>query len=226
MVPTESMRGVGALVLLVFGTGCATTVHRMDGEFPTRAGVARTECEQRDWLVASPTRADFVDKHGIKSETRDDGVGLYRIGASRPESIPSLSDDMGGGPSFVRHSAAVKSHDTKQLVAGGLGIAGAVAVAVGTVLFINAFSTERSASGAEEQKVSGGRLAAGAITIGAGFGLGIAGITVNPGQAERSRAEAARFVYLPPEDPKADVLEMTGRYNQAVRDRCDRRSAP
>jgi hypothetical protein len=220
------MRGAGALVLLVFATGCATTVHRLDGEFPTRAGLARTECETRDWLVASPTRADFVDQHGIKSETRDDGVALYRVGASRPESIPSLSDDMGGGPSFARHAEAVRSHDTKQLVAGGLGAAGLIAVAIGTVLFVNAFSTEHTASGDEEQKVSGGGLAAGAITIGAGFGLGIAGITVNPGQAERSRAEAARYVYLPPEDPKDDVLAMTARYNQAVRDRCVRRSAP
>jgi hypothetical protein len=220
------MRGVGALVLLIFGTGCATTVHRIDGDFPTHAGVARTPCEQRDWLVVAPTRVDFVDKRGLKSQTRDDGVALYRIGASRPESIPSLSDDMGGGPSFARHAEAVRSHDTKQLVAGGLGIAGAIAVAVGTVLFVNAFSTERSASGDEEQKISGGLAAAGGLTIAAGFGLGIAGITVNPGQAERSRAEAARFVYLPPEDPKADVLQMTGRYNQAVRDRCERRSAP
>lgn len=220
------MRGVGALILVTLGTGCATTVHRIDGDFPTRAGVARSECEQRDWLVVAPTRADFVDKHGIKSQTRDDGVALYRIGASRPESIPSLSDDMGGGPSFVRHAQAVKSHDTKQLIAGGLGVAGAIAIAVGTVLFVNAFSTQRSSSGAEEQKIGAGQAVAGGITIATGFGLGIAGINVNPGQAERSRAEAARFVYLPPEDARADVLEMTGRYNQAVRDRCERRSAP
>ena len=69
----------------------------MDGEFPTAAGVARSECEKQDWLVASPTRAEFVDKHGIRSESRDDGIGLYHVGASRPTSIPSLSDDMGGG---------------------------------------------------------------------------------------------------------------------------------
>jgi len=62
--------------------------------------------------------------------------------------------------------------------------------------------------------------------VGAGFGLGIAGISVNPGQAERSRAEASRFVFFPPDEPKADVVEMTGRYNQAVRDRCERRPAP
>lgn len=198
----------------------------MDGEFPTAAGVARTECEKQDWLVVSPTRAEFVDKHGIRSETRDDGVALYHIGEKRPTSIPSLSDDMGGGPVFARHSEAVRSHDTKQVVAGGLGAAGAIAVAVGTILFVSAFSTQNSASGDEEQKISTGRAVGGGITVGLGFGLGIAGISVNPGQAERSRAEASRFVYLPPEDPKADVLEMTGRYNQAVRDRCERRSAP
>ncbi len=220
------MRGVCALVLLTFGSGCATTVHRMDGDFPTAAGVARTECEKQDWLVVSPTRAEFVDKHGAKSETRDDGVSLYRIGDTRPTSIPSLSDDMGGGPSFVRHSDAVRSHDTKQVVAGGLGAAGAIAVAVGTILFVSAFSTQKSASGDQEQKISSARAIGGGITVGLGFALGIGGIAVNPGQAERSRAEASRFVYFPPEDPKADVLEMTGRYNQAVRDRCERRSAP
>src|SRR5690349_1621082 len=122
------MRGVCALVLLTFSTGCATTVHRMDGDFPTAAGVARTACEKQDWLVVSPTRAEFAAKHGVKSESRDDGVALYRIGESRPVSIPSLSDDMGGGPSFVKHSDAVRSHDTKQVVAGSLGAAGAIAV--------------------------------------------------------------------------------------------------
>ena len=198
----------------------------MDGDFPTRAGVARTSCEKQDWLVVSPTRAEFVDKHGIKSQTRDDGVALYRVGESRPVSIPRLSEEMGGGPMFERHSNAVRSHDTKQWVAGGLGVAGAIAVAVGTILFVSAFDTETAPSGMETQKINGGRLAAGGITVGAGFGLGIAGISVNPGQAERSKAEAARFVYLPPDEPRADVIEMTGRYNQAVRDRCERRSAP
>jgi hypothetical protein len=220
------MRVIAALVLLTFANGCATTVHRMDGEFPTPAGPAKTECEKQDWLVVSPTRAEFVDKHGSKSETRDDGVSLYRVGDSKPVSIPSLSDDMGGGPSFARHAEGVKSHDTKQLIAGGLGVAGVIAVTVGTILFVSAFETMRSANGDEEQKINGGRAAAGGISVGLGFGLGIAGIAVNPGQAERSRAEASRFVYFPPEDPKDDVVEMTGRYNQAVRDRCDKRPAP
>lgn len=220
------MRGVCALVLLSFVSGCATTVHRMDGEFPTSAGVAKTECEKQDWLVVSPTRAEFVDKHGVKSETRDDGVSLYRVGASRPVAIPSLADDMGGGPSFVRHADGVRSHDRKQVIAGGLGVAGAIAVAVGTILFISAFDTQRTASGDEEQTIDAGRAIGGGISVGVGFGLGIAGIAVNPGQAERSRAEASRFVYFPPEEPKDDVVEMTGRYNQAVRDRCERRGAP
>jgi hypothetical protein len=221
------MRGVSALVLLTFVTGCATTVHRMDGDFPTSAGVAKSECEKQDWLVVSPTRAEFVDKNGVRSETRDDGVALYRIGESRPVSIPSLSDDMGGGPSFVRHSNAVRSHDTKQMVAGGLGVVSAIAVAVGTILFVSAFGTENDMNGKPVQKIDAGRAVGGGIvTVGLGFGLGIGAIAINPGQAERSRAEAARFVYFPPEEPKADVLEMTGRYNQAVRDRCERRAAP
>lgn len=198
----------------------------MDGEFPTEAGPARTECEKQDWLVVSPTRAEFVDKNGVRSQTRDDGVSLYRVGASKPVSIPSLSDDMGGGPSFARHAEGVKSHDTKQLVAGGLGAASVIAMTVGTILFISAFETVRAASGDEEQQISTARAAGGGITFGLGFGLGIAGIAVNPGQAERSRAEASRFVYFPPEDPKDDVIRMTGRYNQAVRDRCENRPAP
>lgn len=221
------MRGVAALVLLTFASGCATTVHRMDGDFPTRAGVAKSECEQRDWLVVSPTRVEFVDKHGVRSETRDDGVSLYRIGQSRPVPIPSLSADLGGGPSFARHTDAVRSYDTKQLVAGGLGVVSALALAVGTILFVSAFGTENDPSGHPVQKIDTARaVGGGVVTVGLGFGLGIGAIAVNPGQAERSRAEAARFVYLPPEDPRADVLEMTGRYNQAVRDRCERRSAP
>src|SRR5687768_18067285 len=52
------------------------------------------------------------------------------------------SDDMGGGPSFARHAEGVKSHDRKQVIAGSLGVAGAVAVAVGTILFVTAFETE------------------------------------------------------------------------------------
>jgi hypothetical protein len=201
MVPAGFMRGLAALVLIVFASGCATTVHRMDGEFPTPAGPAKTECEKTDWLVVSPTRAEFVDKNGVRSETRNDGVGLYRVGASKPVSIPSLSDDMGGGPSFARHAEGVKSHDRKQMIAGGLGVAGSIAVAVGTILFVTAFETE-TVMGDEQQKINTGRVVGGLVTVLGGFGLGIAGIAVNPGQAERSRAEASRFVYFPPEDPR------------------------
>jgi len=220
------MRGVSALVLISLLSGCATTVHRMDGEFPTAAGVAKTDCEKQDWLVVSPTRAEFVDKNGVRSQTRDDGVALYRVGESRPQSITSLSDDMGGGPSFARHAEGVRNHDQKQLLGGVLGAAGVIAITVGTILFVTAFDTQSTPTGDQEQVISGGQVAAGGLTVAAGLGLGIAGIAINPGQAERSRAEASRYVYLPPEDPKADVLEMTGRYNQAVRDRCDKRPLP
>jgi hypothetical protein len=220
------MRRVCACALLIAVSGCATTVHRLDGEFPTPAGLAKTDCEKREWLVVSPTRAEFVDKHGVRSETRDDGVALYHIGQSGPVSIPSIAHELGGGARFEQHEEAVKSHDTKQLVAGGLGVAGAIAVAVGTILFVNAFGTERGSDGSEHQKVDGGRLAAGGLTVGVGFGLGIGGIALNPGQAERSRAEAARYVFFPPEERRDDVVELTGRYNQAVRDRCERRATP
>lgn len=217
------MRGLSALILVTFVSGCATTVHRLDGEFPTPVGVAKTDCEKQDWLVVSPTRAEFVDKHGVKSETRDDGTALYHIGNSKPQSIPALADEMGGGERFERHAEGVRSHDTKQVVAGGLGIAGAIAVTVGTILFVSAFGTEHAANGDENQKINSGRLIAGGLTVGVGFGLGIGGIALNPGQAERSRAEASRFVFFPPEDKKEDVVDLAGRYNQAVRDRCDAR---
>jgi hypothetical protein len=214
-----------ALMALSCG-GCATTVHRLDGEFSTPAGLARTECEKRDWLVVAPTRAEFVDKHGVRSQTRDDGVGLYLVGEKRPVAIPSLSDDMGGGPVFERHGSGVRQHDTKQAVATGLGIAGTLAVAAGTILFVTAFESKANALGDKEQQINAGRAIAGGVSVGVGFGLGIAGIAVNPGQAERSRAEAARYVFLPPEDARDDVVEMTARYNQAVRERCKNPPAP
>ena len=88
------MRGVCALVLLTFSSGCASTVHRMDGDFPTAAGVAKSECEKQDWLVVSPTRAEFVT-NGVRSE-RVTTRRVYRIGESPRSS--KLDDDRAADP--------------------------------------------------------------------------------------------------------------------------------
>lgn len=218
------MRFLCAAVLCVT-TGCASTVSRLDGEFPTSMGPARSDCEKADWLVVAPTRAEFVTDHGRRAEKRDDGVALYRVGARRPESIPSLADDMGTySPTFERHSSAVRGYDNKQYIAASLGAAGIIAIGIGTALFISAFETKtsRNASGApqEEHSVNGAAAAIGGGLVGIGFGLGIGGIAVNPGQAERSRAESARYVFLPPEDKREDVVNMTAKYNQMIRERC------
>jgi hypothetical protein len=220
------MRALCGAVLLV-QLGCASTVVRLDGEFETPVGAARTACEKEDWLVVAPTRAEFVDEKGRRSQTRDDGVALYRVGASRPESIPSLADDMGqDSPSFARHGPPVRSHDTKQVIAGSLGVAGVLAIVAGTILFVSSFETETvqapDGTSDQQQRIDGLRAGLGGGLVGVGFGLGIAGIAVNPGQAERSRAEAARYVFLPPEDRREEVVEMTAKYNQAVRARCER----
>lgn len=225
MLLGEQMRVAYGLLLLACTSACASSVQRLDGEVPTRAGPAKNACEERDWLVVSPTRAALVDAGAGHSSTRKDGVAFYRIGADEPVAIPTLADDMGGGASFARHGRAVRSYDQRQLWAGGLGAVGVITIAIGTALFVNAFGTERTATG-EHQKIDATRAALGGAGVGLGFGLGVAGLIVSPSHAERTRAEAARYVYLPPEDPATDVLEMASRYNQAVRERCVERARP
>jgi len=203
--------------------GCASTVTRLDGEFQTPVGPARSACEKGDWLVLAPTRAELFDQKGRRTDVRDDGFGLYRVGATSPESVPSLADELGGDSgAFARHDDVVRPHDTKQLLAGTFGGAGLVAIAVGTVLFVNAFGTER-VNGDEEQTIDSTQAAIGGITVGLGFGLGIAGLSINPGQAERSKADAARYVFLPPEDSRDEITGAVSAHNQRVRERCARR---
>jgi hypothetical protein len=75
---------------------CAKTVYRLDGEVPTSAGAARTECEERDWLVLGPTRSEIVSKEATRSEARDDALGLYPVGGRRPRSITRLEKEGAG----------------------------------------------------------------------------------------------------------------------------------
>lgn len=226
-----AIRGIAlcAAILLGFGdTGCASTVRRLDGELPTGAGHPATACEQREWLVVAPTRAELYDRAAKQSHTRDDGVGLYRVGSSEPQSLPELVPLMGtDGPRFDRNAELVESVERRQLLAGGLGLLGVVALSVGTVLFVDSFDTRRTTDQAglveEEQHIDGTKAALGGITAGVGFALGATGIILTPSHADRAEADSARYVFLPPIDPPDKVAEAVGRHNQRVRMRCARR---
>jgi len=217
------MRAVcGALLLVTMG--CASTVTRLDGEFPAPIGAARGICEQADWLVVAPTRVQFIEKTGQRSTPRDDGVALYKVGAKRPEEIPPLAESLRPElPSVDEHVERAHRYDVKTWTAAGLGAAGIIALGVGTALFVSSFKTDPIT---QKQKVDGTAAGGGGALVLVGFGLGITGLALNPGQAERSRAEAARYAFLPPNDRRENVVTWTQSYNQAVRDRCERAPSP
>lgn len=212
------------VALLVPALGCASTVSRLPGELPTEPGHASGACESEGWLTLAPTRSQEVSSSGRSSVSRKDGFGAYRVGEADPEKIPALEESLGSSEIIDRHKAGVKRHDDKQLLAAGLGAAGLVALGVGAYLFASSFDTQKTtkADGTveEEQKVRGGRMAAGGIVIGAGFGLGIAGIVVSPSAAERARADQARYVFTPPEDDPKTIQGLIGKHNAGVRERC------
>ena len=204
--------------------GCASTVTRLDGEFPTPVGPARGKCEQADWLVVAPTRAQFIEPTGQRSTPRDDGVAVYKVGARRPEAIPPFADALRSQlPNIDDRVARVRSYDTKTWGAAGLGAAGIIAISVGAALFVSAFKTDPTT---QQQKIDGTEAGVGGGLVLGGFGLGIAGLALNPGQTARSRAEAARYVFLPPKDQRENVVAWTQSYNQAVRERCARAPSP
>ncbi len=215
------MRAVCCGVLFM-ALGCASTVTRLDGEFPAPIGPAKDACEEADWLVVAPTRVQVAEASG-RSAPRDDGVALYKVGAKHPEPIPALADTMHSDlPSVDEHVQIAHAYDTKTWVAAGLGAAGLIAIGVGVGLFVSSFRTDASG----EQKINGTEAGVGAAVTLGGFGLGVGGIALNPGQTERSRAEAARYVFLPPKDARDNVVTWTQSYNQAVRARCGRAPAP
>jgi hypothetical protein len=214
-----------AALALIAVTGCASTVHRLDGEYPTPSGRAGTACEKQDWLVVAPTRADIVEE-GHKSPTiRDDGAALYKVGEDFPESITGMEDELGrhAPETFARHADAVSSYDTKRIVAGSLGAAGIIAIGVGTGIFIGGFGEEqRNADGMViNDSTDDSQIITGAVTVGIGLALGIAGIAINPRYPERSRGDAARYVFLPPEDSRDLAVDLAEKHNQAVRERCE-----
>jgi len=212
----------GALLLVT--VGCASTVTRLDGEFPAPIGAARGACEQADWLVVAPTRVQVIESTGQRGTPRDDGVALYKVGAKHPEEIPALAESLRPQmPNIDEHVDRVRSYDTKTWTATGLGVAGIIAIGIGTALFVSAFKTDPVT---QKPNTDGGLAGGGAALALGGFGLGITGLALNPGQVARSRAEAARYAFLPPKDSRESVVTWTQSYNQAVRDRCERRPSP
>jgi hypothetical protein len=210
--------------MLFVTLGCASTVTRLDGEFPAPIGAARGACEQADWLVVAPTRAQFIEPTGQRSSPRDDGVALYKVGAKRPEAIPPLAATLRAQlPNVDEHVDRVRSYDARTWSAAGFGAASIIAIGIGAALFVSAFKTNPIT---QKQKIDGTEAGVGGGLVLGGFGLGIAGLALNPGQTARSRAEAARYVFLPPKDQRENVVTWTQSYNQAVRDRCARAPSP
>lgn len=215
------------LSLACLASGCATSVHRLGGELPTSAGHPATGCERSEWLVVAPTRAELFDRDNQRPLTRDDGVALYHVGEEDPETLSDLTPMMAtDGARFARHGELVHDHDQRQVLAGALGVAGVITIAIGTIVFINAFDTKKTTNefGAveEEQSLDGGKAALGGVLAGVGFTLGGAGIALTPSHTARAQAEADRYVLFPPIDPSDKVVDAVGRYNQRVRERCVR----
>jgi hypothetical protein len=201
-------------------TGCASTVYRLSGEPTTPGGPARTECESKDWLVVAPTRAEIADtKKGTSHPVN--GLGLYRIGSSSPESIPSL--DL-RSPSVEQKREELASYEQRQIIAGALGAAGVAAIAIGTVLFVNAFNSQKTVDSMgvthEDDSIDGTQAGIGGAVVGLGFGLGIAGLVVGPSHAERTRANATRHVFLDPPDDAKSVDALVEQHNASVRQTC------
>jgi len=210
--------------LLFLALGCASTVTRLDGEFPAPIGPARGSCEQAEWLVVAPTRVQLIERNGKPATTLDDGVALYKVGAKHPEPIPALADSLRRDFAGIdRRVEQVRSYDQRTWAAAGLGAAGLIAIGVGTALFVSAFKTDPVT---QEPSTDSTQAGLGGSLVLTGFGLGIAGLALNPGQAQRSQAEAARYAFLPPKDARAQVVTWTQSYNQAVRVRCERAPAP
>ena len=214
-----------ATAALLLSNGCATTIYRLDGEFETPAGRAKNACEKSDWLVVAPTRADIVPEGRKVSEPKDDGVGLYEIGSDSAESLTGLKDELsphGGSDILAQKAEVVDPYDGKRMISGSLGVAGVIGLTAGTLLFVQSFETVQTGNNEEEQRINSTRLTTGVVLGLVGLGLGIAGIAVNPTHEERTRANAARYVFSPDEMPREDVEAMVGSYNESVRDRCSR----
>lgn len=213
------MRCVVALCA-VLASGCATTVYRIKGEAVTPGGEAQTPCESKDWLVIAPTRAEVADAKSGRSHP-ENGVGLYRVGQTSPEDITGI-ERLRKDPLAIEKDEAVTPYRTKSWVAGALGTAGVLAIGIGTGLFVSGFGAKkvRQADGSIEEENDGSRIGAGGITVGLGFALGISGLVVSPSHAQRTQANATRYVFLPPTPPKR-VESLVEEHNKGVRTQCE-----
>jgi hypothetical protein len=212
----------GVALLLVLTLGCSSTVHRIGGEVKTPAGKAETPCEESAWYVLTPTRVDPVYGTAETAKPERQGLGLYRVGGKAPVSIPAASVDLGSDPMLERHSKAVEDYDRDSVLSTAFTGAGLVALTIGTVIFVTAFETTHSAGGEEEQRINSGRAYTGAIVGGLGIGLSVTGLVFNPTQAQRADAEAARYVFLEPEDDPDKVIDMVAEHNREVSKSCNR----
>lgn len=220
------MRSALGSLGFVLTLGCASTVSRLPGDVSAPPGPPKGECESESWLTIGKTRSQEPIANGRTTTPRDDGLGLYRVGATSPESIPALAEELGPSRLFLHHTEAVKRHDQKKWLAAGLGGAGLIVLGIGSYFFATSFETEKTTasdgSPDEKQKIDGTRIAVGSIMIGTGFGLGIAGLIVNPSATDRARADQKRYVFLPSEDNPEEVKSVVGKHNQRVRASCSR----
>lgn len=213
------MRLAYLLPFLIATVSCGSTVYRVAGQDIAPSGPARTECEEKQWLVLAPTNARIADPVTKLASTHQ-GLGIYRVGSQEPLDLPDLRTSLPPSPILERKAHEVEPYDERRYWAIGLGSGGAIAMAIGTMLFVSAFETVKNSQGENQQHIRGGRAAFGAISIGTGFGLGIAGLVVNPNHAARTRANASRYVFLPDQDDPKAVEGLVRQHNDDARDRC------
>jgi hypothetical protein len=208
--------------LAVALAGCGSTVYRLPGAPVTPGGAARNACESEDWLVIAPTRAE-VTSESQKTSHPETGLGIYKVGSDSPESIPAIEGLQSA--SVEKKREALEPYDRRQIIAGSLGAAGVIALTVGTILFVNAFESKsmvdaNTGGRTEQNTINGGKAGLGGVFVGVGFGLSIAGLVVNPDNAERTQARATRKVFFnPPDDPKS-VEKVVGDHNAEIRSAC------
>lgn len=200
--------------------GCATTVHRLDGDLETPVGRSQNACESERWLIVGRTRTEFVPEGSKLSRRRDDGIGFYRAGGREPLAIPELSDELEDPELVAPHREGVRAHDRDRVVGASLGAAGLVAIGIGTVLFINAFETSKDKNGDEQHEVNSTRAGLGGGLVGLGFALGISGIVVAPDARERAEADSWRYAFLPGRDDLDRAKKTADGHNGRMRQRC------
>ncbi len=213
--------GLGGVLLCA---GCSLSVSRLDGKIQTPAGPARTDCEEENWLVLAPTRSILVSNEGTNSEMRRDALGLYPVGGDRPLSITRLErQGLGPSPLLPPHREATRKYDRDRMLSLSLGGTGMVLMGVGAAVFAGAFDTVNVGGNEEELQIDKGQSTGGAVLMGVGLGLGIAGLALTPSIGERARAESYRYTFAPENDPREEVIALVATHNEQVRALCEQR---